>query len=276
MARKRGWRLTTVVVTTFYQGGTTMKNLARSPNLADRAFLANTLAFRRRSQGLNDTAAVYDLIRETARREHAAVRARIRSGNFDRSDLLAELQRQPLELRDHLIEEILDIAYPPLDTLALPPDLTPYSPSGLDEILFALDHSGLGPGKTLVDLGSGLGKVVLLAALFTGADAYGIEIDPRLVTHATEAAEALDLRTAHFALGDIRDIEIPRADAYFLFIPLRRSADVVVRLAQVAAERPIRVFSPPLDESHVPFLRASGPSSYWLTMYESSLAHSGT
>jgi SAM-dependent methyltransferase len=249
-----------------------LSQLARSSHLADRAFAANALAFRQRSQDREGVAAVQTLIRETARREHAAVRARIRDRNFDRSDLLAELQRQPLELRDHLIEEILDIAYPPLEELALPPDLTPYSPSGLGEILFALDHSGLTRGKTLVDLGSGLGKVVLLAALLTGADAYGIEIDPQLVARSAEAANSLGLHSARFVQGDMRDAPLPPADAYYLFIPLQRSTDVVARLAPLATDRKIRVFSQPLDETRLPFLRASGASSYWLTMYESSPA----
>lgn len=244
--------------------------LAQSSHIADRAFAASALSFRSRAEKRDDLAQLYERIRETARREHADVRARIRDGALDRRTLLAELVRAPLEIQDHLIEEILDIAYPPLEELAVPPDLVPYSPSGLGEILFALERSGLGPGSTLVDLGSGLGKVVLLAAFLTGAEAYGVEIDPRLVAHSSAAARALGLTNAHFVQGDIRTMTLPKADTYYLFIPLYRSADVVERLAPIAAERTIRVFSPPLDEKRVPFLRATGASSYWLTMYEST------
>jgi SAM-dependent methyltransferase len=128
---------------------------------------------------------------------------------------------------------------------------------------------------TLVDLGSGLGKVVLLAALLTGAEAVGVELDPRLVAHATEVAACLGLARAHFLQGDMRDTPLPRADVYYLFIPLRSSADVVALLAPIAQERAIRVFSQPLDERRVPFLRPSGAASYWLTMYESSRSGCG-
>lgn len=246
-----------------------LSQLATSPEIADRAFAASALAFRLGSENREDIAEIYERIRETARREHADVRARIRDGELERRTLLETLRRTPVELRDHLIEEIFDIAYPPLEELAPPRNTLPYSPSGLGEILFALERSGLGPGSTLVDLGSGLGKVVLLAAFLTGAQAYGVEIDARLVAHAQAAAGALGLHGAHFVHGDIRHAALPAADAYYLFIPLHRSADVVERLASVAEERAIRVFSPPLDEKRVPFLRRTGATSYWLTMYES-------
>jgi SAM-dependent methyltransferase len=247
-----------------------LSRLAASASIADRAFAASALALRYRTGNHNDIATIYGLVRETATAAHADVRARIRTCKLDRQALLEELHRQPLELRDHLLEEILGIAYPPLEQVPLPPDGVPYSPSGLREILFALERSGVGPDTTLVDLGSGLGKVVLLAALLTGTRACGVEIDPHLVARAASAAASLGIANAQFLHGDIRHAAIPSADAYYLFIPLQHSEDVVERLAPVAAERSIRVLSQPLDEKRVPFLRASGASSYWLTMYEST------
>jgi SAM-dependent methyltransferase len=252
-----------------------LSQLATSRDVGDRAFVASALAFRLGTDDRNEITAVYDAIRETARREHAELRARIRARAVDRGNLLEILEQEPLETRDHLIEEILDIAYPPLEGLASPPrDTVPYSPSGFREILFALEHGELGPGTTFVDLGSGLGKVVLLAALLTGAEAYGVELDPSLVAYASAAAASHRLDRAHFVQGDIRDAPLPPADAYYLFIPVHRSVDVAERLANVASERSIRVFSQPLDERRVPFLRASGEASYWLTKYESSRTRS--
>lgn len=246
-----------------------LSQLATSRDIADRAFAASALALLHGSEDRGEIDAIYESVRETAKREHARLREQIRNGAFNRGHLLEMLQQEPLATRDHLIEEILDVAYPPLGERRLPRDSVPYSPSGLGEILFALEHAELGPGATLVDLGSGLGKVTLLSALLTGADAYGVELDPALVAHANGAAASLGLTRAHFVQGDIRDAPLPLADAYYLFIPLHRSEEVVERLAPIAAERSIVVFSQPLDERRVPFLRASGKSSYWLTMYES-------
>jgi hypothetical protein len=248
--------------------------LATSRDVADRAFATSALAFRR-AENRDNIAELYESIRETSRREHADVRARIRDGSFDRRAFLDELGKRPLSVQDHLIEEILDIAYPPLEEHARPCDAGHYAPSGLREILFTLEHASVGPGTTLVDLGSGFGKVVLLTALLTGADACGLELDPRLVAHAAAAAASLGLERAHFVHADLREAELPPADTYYQFIPLDRSADVVARLAPLAAARTFRVFSQPLDEQRVPFLRATGASSYWLTMYESRRGGSG-
>ena len=79
--------------------------------------------------------------------------------------------QQPVELQNHWVEEVLGIAYPPLQLQQLPQELVSYSPSGIGEVLFLLDSAGLAPGRTLVDLGSGLGKVVLLTTLLSGATA---------------------------------------------------------------------------------------------------------
>ena len=62
-----------------------------------------------------------------------------------------------------------------------------------------------------MDLGSGLGKVALLVALLTGARAYGVEIDPCLVSRARAAARSLDLQSAEFIEGDIRRDLLPPA-----------------------------------------------------------------
>ncbi len=170
----------------------TLETLATSADIRDRAFAASALALRRHAEDPTEVARLYDRIRETARNAHADLRARMGDESFDRGELLAQLREAPLEIRDHLIEEILDIAYPPLEEALLPREVIHYSPSGLSEILFTIENARLGPDKTFVDLGSGLGKVVLLVALLTGARAYGVEIDPRLVAHARAAAQALD------------------------------------------------------------------------------------
>jgi hypothetical protein len=90
---------------------------------------------------------------------------------MERHDLRSRPSRgaAPLELRDHWVEEILDVAYPPCAETSPRPELLLDSPSGLGEILFMLDLATLGLGRTFVDLGAGSGKAVLLVALLTGA-----------------------------------------------------------------------------------------------------------
>ncbi len=148
------------------------------------------------------------------------------------------------------------------------PEMIHYCPSGLAEILFMLENANLGPGKTFVDLGSGLGKVVLMAALLTGARAYGVEIDSLALARARSVAQSLRDDNAHFIEGDIRDVALPPADVYYMYIPLSHSTALVERLRVLAAERSIVLSSQALDLTHLPWLRPGNAASYWLEMYE--------
>jgi SAM-dependent methyltransferase len=247
----------------------TLARLATSPDIRDRAFAAGALRLRCSSEERGDVGVLYERVRQTARRQHQAVRARIREGRLDRRAFVAELAAAPLDIRDHWVEEVLDVAYPPLAETSSQPELFLDSPSGLDEILFMLDRATLGPERTFVDLGAGSGKVVLLVALLTGARAYGVEIAPTLVARARAAARSLALESAVFIEGDMRTVPLPAGDVYYLFIPAARSADVVARLAPVAAEQTIRLFAQRLDLERLPWLRAAEGASYWLETYES-------
>jgi SAM-dependent methyltransferase len=245
-----------------------LEELVMSADIRDRAFAASVMSLQRRAEDRERVAILSRRVRDRARDHHAEVRRRIHDGTLDRRALVARLRETSLETRDHLIEEILDIAYPPPLDAALPPEAFAYCPSGLAEILFMLENAGLGPGKTFVDLGAGLGKVVLLVALLTGARAYGVELDPQLVSHARAAARSLRLDGAHFIEGDIRDAPLPAADVYYMYIPLTHPAPVVERLRTFAANDPVLLFAQAMDLTHLPWLRRRRASSYWLEMYE--------
>ena len=63
---------------------------------------------------------------------------------------------------------------------------------------------GLKEGQTLLDLGSGDGKVVLAAAL-SGLQATGIEIDPELISIAKEVQVSQEIKNARFIEGNYFD-----------------------------------------------------------------------
>jgi hypothetical protein len=247
----------------------TLASLAASERLRDRALVASEVRRRWRAAAEPRLGALDAAVRETADRVHAATRGRIRSGEFDRAALLAEVAALPIDVRDHHVEEILGVAYPPLPDAASPREIFHVAPSGLTEILFALDALDE-PGRSFVDLGSGCGKAVLLAALLTGAQATGLELDPALVDHARAAAKGLGLDPARatFVEADLRRSPLPSADVYYMYIPFVGSAEVVARLAPIARARPIRLFSQALDLQALPWLRARGEGSYWLESYE--------
>lgn len=244
--------------------------LAGSADIRDRAFAASSLMLRRNMVDTPRLGALYESIRRTARAEHAALHDAIGRGQLDAEALHERLQTVAPELRDHFVEELLDVAYPPLPTQPRSSDVTRHSPSGIAELLFMLEHARLGPEQALVDLGCGFGKVVLLTAMLTGARAYGIDLDQRLVDHARGAARRLKLDRVELSAGDICEAPLPEADVYYMFIPFLRSADVVARLEPIAARRRIVLFSQALELGRTPWLRTTGRGCYWLEMYEST------
>jgi SAM-dependent methyltransferase len=249
-----------------------LERLATSADIRDRAFAAGALSLRSDGEDREGVALLYGRLRDRARSQHAEVRARLRDGSLDETAFLALIRREPLDTRDHLVEEILDIAYPLLEEATLPTGAISYCPSGVAEVLFMLENSDLGPGSTFVDLGAGLGKVVLLVAFLTGARAFGVEIDPRLVSQARTAAEALGIGNAQFIEGDIRAAPLPAADVYYMYSPLIQPSTVVTHLGAIASERRIQVFSQALDLTRHSWLKSSGVASYWLEKYESTRA----
>jgi SAM-dependent methyltransferase len=123
----------------------------------------------------------------------------------------------------------------------------------------------------VVDLGAGLGKVVLLARLLTGATAHGIELQPSLVHRAREAAarQALDVL---FSEGDARQADLDDGTVFFLYLPFTGPVlnEVMDRLRTLATRRAIVVCSLGFDiDREAPWLCRRPLDSFWLTIYDS-------
>jgi protein-L-isoaspartate O-methyltransferase len=103
------------------------------------------------------------------------------------ADLLAWLASLPPGARDAAVEAHLGIDR---GASSAPPGehLVGYHASGVSAIVRALVEVPVTAGDVVVDLGAGLGKVVMLAHLLTGARAHGIELQPELVERARAAA----------------------------------------------------------------------------------------
>jgi len=82
-----------------------------------------------------------------------------------------------------------------------------------------LQLAGVTAKDVVYDLGSGDGRIVILAAQKYGARAVGIEIDPRLVEISRQVArdgEVLDRAT--FIEGDLFDADISQATVVTLYL----------------------------------------------------------
>ncbi len=217
-------------------------------------------------RGLLRSAAVDDSLRIRAR----AARAEIASGALRGAALLELLCAVPFCDRDAWVDELLGIEPPPPDAPDLPRGAVPYLPCGVDEIIATVQDAPVGPDDELVDLGSGLGRVVVLAHLLSGARTRGIEIQAPLVDRARARCAALGLTAVSFVHGDAAGAELD-GSIFFLYAPCNGDllARVVRRLEDVARRRPIVVAAVALELPDVPWLAARSTSRVALTLYES-------
>lgn len=202
-------------------------------------------------------------------------RAEIESGALRGAALLELLLSIPPSDRDVWVDELLGFEEPPPDVPDLPRGSVPYLPSGVEEILAMVREVPVGPDDELVDLGAGLGRVVILAHLLSGARACGVEIQEPLVRRARARAAALALPAVSFVHADAAEAELD-GSIFYLYAPFNGEvlARVLRRLEDVARRRPIVVCAASL-ELDAPWLLPRRSSSVSLTLYDSRASGSG-
>lgn len=206
------------------------------------------------------------------RRAHAA-RAEIASGALRGAALLELILSVPFLDRDAWLDELLGFEAPPPDVPDLPRGSVPYLPSGVDEILAMVMEVPIEPDDELVDLGAGLGRVVVLAHLLSGARASGVELQAPLVARARARCAALALPAVSFVHADAAEAELD-GSIFFLYAPFSGQvlARVVGRLEEVARRRPIVVCAVGLELHDVPWLLPRTTSCVSLALYDSQVS----
>jgi SAM-dependent methyltransferase len=206
---------------------------------------------------------------DSLRRSAQTARAEVQSGALRGAALLDLLLSIPLSDRDAWADELLGIESPPPDIPDLPHGSVPYLPCGVDEILAMVREAPLRPDDDFVDLGSGLGRVALLAHLLSGARARGVEIQDHLVRRGNARCVALALPIS-FVRADAADIELD-GSVFFLYAPFNGEllTRVLRRLEDVARRRPIVLCAVDLELRGLPWLQPRKTSSLALTLYDS-------
>ena len=200
-----------------------------------------------------------DSLRHRAR----TARAEIESGALRGAALLDLLLSIPFV--DLGIEDL------PEDVADLPRESVPYLPSGVEEILAAVREVPITPDDDFVDLGAGLGRVVILTHLLTGARAKGVELQEPLVRSATQRCAQLGLPAISFVHADATRAEVD-GSIFFLYAPFngQMMTRALERLEAVARKKPIVVCAVGVEFPGVPWLQPRpGSSSPLLTIYDS-------
>jgi SAM-dependent methyltransferase len=95
-----------------------------------------------------------------------------------------------------------------------------YIPTPATLVERMLSMARVGPDDLLVDLGSGDGRIPLLAAQRFGARALGIELIPELVAYSRREADRLGLgERVRFVQGDIFATDFSQATVVALYLP---------------------------------------------------------
>lgn len=143
---------------------------------------------------------------------------------------------------DALVGGVLQIDEP-AQAAALSDDMVSYQPTPARHAFAVIERTGLTKQDVLVDIGSGLGHVSLLAAICTPARCIGIERDAAYVDCARRCAEALGLRTASFQAQDAREADLSGATVFYLYTPFRGAMldGMLARFEREASRRAIRI-----------------------------------
>ena len=193
----------------------------------------------------------------------------IRSGALRGDNLFELIESVRAVDRDRWLDDLLGFDEPPPDA-NLPRGAVPYLPCGVDEILTMVRDVPIRREDEFVDLGSGVGRVVILVALLTSARSHGIEIQEALARCADQHSATLCLSGVSFAHGNAAEATLD-GSVFFLYSPFNGAmlAAVLRQLEAVARRRPIVVCTVGLEFRDVRWLRARASTSESLTIYDS-------
>src|SRR5512138_2266863 len=106
----------------------------------------------------------------------------------------------------------------------------PYVNTPMEIVERMLRMAEVGKGDTVIDLGSGDGRIVIEAAK-RGASGLGVDLDPNLVKLATQnAARAGLAQRARFEVRDIFDTDLSRASVVTMYLLPDFNAKLLPRL----------------------------------------------
>src|SRR5436190_22172974 len=121
--------------------------------------------------------------------------------------------------------------------------LAPYYPTPLIIVQKMLELGGLKPGEKMFDLGSGDGRIVIMAAQKYGADATGIEMVDDLYRQSMEKIRSLGLqKNARIIHGDIFKQDYSSAGLVTVYL-LPTSNDKIRPLLEKQLKKGTRIVS---------------------------------
>jgi SAM-dependent methyltransferase len=190
------------------------------------------------------------------------------------------LRSTPEATRDTWLDLIWDIDDVPDDEEALPRGCVPYMPCPVSAALEGLQRAVVSRDDVLVDVGSGAGRIALLAHLLTGCGSIGLEVQPGLVQAAQGRADWLNLERVRFIRGDATKLIrfVPIGTVFFLYCPFDAAhlREFLAGLEDRARAKQIRVCCVDMPPLKRPWLVRDTSSSRRTEVYRSTLHRMAT
>jgi len=144
---------------------------------------------------------------------------------------------------DVLVGGVLQFELPDIEVAEPGAEMVSYQPTPARHIFDVIGRAALTEQDVLVDLGSGLGHVPLLASICTGARSIGIELEAAYVECARRSARALNLTRVAFMQQDARAADLSSGTVFYLYTPFIGTIlrTVLDSLRREAARREIRI-----------------------------------
>lgn len=212
-------------------------------------------------------------MRPTSRVAAQSMRELLVRGRPSPAVVRAALQRVPAQDRDAWLDLVIGHGGLPDDDSSLPAGCVPYLPCSVGTVLEAVEQADVRASDVFVDIGSGVGRVLTLVHLLTGATCLGVEIQPALVVAANLTAQQLNLSGTRCVEGDAAALLQPIASGtvFLLYCPFSgpRLQAFLGQLEPIAHARSIRVCCVDMPPLETPWLAPLPSRSTALDVYQS-------
>ncbi|MBA3469574.1 MAG: hypothetical protein H0T53_08015 [Herpetosiphonaceae bacterium] len=186
----------------------------------------------------------------------AELRAGIRSAAFSRAELAQRIQRYAgtdsarsgglisYAYVDDFVNALLGFTSSEIEAeVARKPDMVFFQATPVRYILDMIARAQISDRDVFFDLGCGLGRVLVLVALLTGAASVGVEVEPAYGGYAQLCAEELGITTIQIQNTDARVATYTDGSVFFMYHPFTGEIleQVLQRLRAHAEGRRIRL-----------------------------------
>ena len=184
---------------------------------------------------------LYEALRRSIQRGEAG--GRLLEWMPDRNGAGDLTDQRGYDYLDDLICGVLQLEEPSPEFTRLGSEMVGYQPTPARHIFDFIERTALTERDCLIDLGSGLGHVALVASICSGARCTGIELEPAYVDCARKCARSLRLNNVRFLQGDARAANLSSGTLFYLYTPFTGGVlrKVLNSLRREANQREIRI-----------------------------------